>query len=347
MQTLKKILKCAGIVMGTFVLLVLIFHLIPRRPTMEANPFIVGRGNRPMVAAHAGGNLEFPGNTLEAMFNSYHVDPNVMFELDVNMTRDGVIILSHCRTLDRRSNVTGYIHDWYFADLVEQEVSFGYFHPIGSNGTRPLEMDLIPYTNYAGVSVTPLDVVYPLGVSPRHDYKFLVTTLEEAIRTFPNNLMTVEVKQSGDIGLQSVDAIIELMERLDAAYNTFARIGLASFHTSNFERFVELRETTHPQLMFSPSGSGLRPVYIAHWVGLDFIYNPQFTLAQIPTREGSLPLDTRHFIRALHRHNIAVQYWTINDEETMRHLISQGADAIVTGRPTLLKEILDEIFEQY
>jgi len=344
MQRLKKILKWVGIVIGALAVLILIFNLIPRRPAVEDNPFVVGRGNRPMVVAHGGGNLEFPGNTLEAMFNSYHADPNVFFELDVNMTRDGVVILSHCRTLDRRTNVRGYIHDWYFTDLVEQEVSFGFFHPVGNNGFRPFDMGLIPYTNYAGREVTPLDVPMPPGVAPRHETKFLVTTIEDAIRSFPNNTMSFEIKQFGELGLRAIDAVIEVMVRLDAEYNTFARVVLASFHNSNFERFMELRENAHPNLMFSPSASGLLPFYIMHWFGLDFLYNYPITVFQIPTHEGALPLHWRYFIRAAHRNNIAVHYWTINDEETMRDLISRGADGVTTGRPHLLRAVLDDMF---
>jgi len=316
--------------------------MIPRRNSVEYNPFLIERGTRPLLVAHGGGNLEFPGNTLEALFNTYSVYPNAMFELDVNMTRDGVIILSHCTTLDRRTNVQGNIHDWYYTDLIAQEVNFNFFSPI-RNGVRIDPEILIPFTNYAGRTVTPRDVSYPYGVRPRHDTIFLATTLEEVITTFPNNTISVEIKQRGEIGLAALDTVIDMMVRLDARYNTFGRMVLASFHSEIFERLVELR-ATHPNLMFSPNESGLITLYMTHWVGLDWIYNTPITMIQIPTRQGSLPLDTRLFIRAVQRHNIAVHYWTINNEEDMRHLIAQGADGITTGRPTLLKSILDELF---
>ncbi|MFA7529377.1 MAG: glycerophosphodiester phosphodiesterase family protein, partial [Bacilli bacterium] len=41
-----------------------------------------------------------------------------------------------------------------------------------------------------------------------------------------------------------------------------------------------------------------------------------------------------------HRRNIAVQYWTVNDEDTMRKLIKAGADAIMTDDPDVLCEVL-------
>lgn len=37
-----------------------------------------------------------------------------------------------------------------------------------------------------------------------------------------------------------------------------------------------------------------------------------------------------------------VHYWTINDELTMRQMVDAGVDGIITDRPDLLIEILEE-----
>jgi glycerophosphoryl diester phosphodiesterase len=47
-------------------------------------------------------------------------------------------------------------------------------------------------------------------------------------------------------------------------------------------------------------------------------------------------------MRAAKAHGLAIHYWTINDEDVMRELIEKGADGIMTDRPTLLRQILDE-----
>ena len=39
---------------------------------------------------------------------------------------------------------------------------------------------------------------------------------------------------------------------------------------------------------------------------------------------------------------MAMHYWTINDEATMRRLIERGADGIITDYPELLMSILNE-----
>ena len=70
-----------------------------------------------------------------------------------------------------------------------------------------------------------------------------------------------------------------------------------------------------------------------------------FACLQIPmsyTLKGiELKLDKKQYIDRAHRRNIAVQYWTINDEADMRYLIELGCDAIMTDNPRLLREVLN------
>ena len=339
MNVLKKILKIAGITLACLAVLISIFLLIPRPQSVSRNNFLVN-GGRPVLIAHGGGNLEFPDNTLEAFYNAFSIDPNVMMKTDVAITRDGVVILTHDLTLDRKTNVSGYVHDWNYSDLMEQEVDFNFHSPI-SGGFR--SVDPVPFRTYSGQTVTPLDVSYPAGVTARHPSRFLATTLEELIKAFPNNTINVEIKQTGEIGLEALVSVIEMMQRLDAQYRTFDRIVLASFHDDIYEELTRYHSQI-PNFMFSPNYGGAIKLYLTHWVGLDFIYNEPVTVLQIPVRQGPLPLDWRFFIWAVHRHNIAVHYWTINDAETMRALARKGADGIMTDRPALLKEVLDDIF---
>ena len=44
-----------------------------------------------------------------------------------------------------------------------------------------------------------------------------------------------------------------------------------------------------------------------------------------------------------HRHNMAVNFWTVNDEADMRRLIEPGADGIITDSPDLLLDVLADM----
>ena len=60
------------------------------------------------------------------------------------------------------------------------------------------------------------------------------------------------------------------------------------------------------------------------------------------TKAGPISINcaTKQFVNSAHRRNQCVAYWTINEEEDMRHLISIGADVITTNHPDLLAEVL-------
>lgn len=292
--------------------------------------------NAPLLIAHSGGNLEFPANTMEALYNAYLIDPNCLLEIDVNMTKDEEIILIHDTTFERTTNLVNIkVSDYNYQDLMDEEVDFSYDY---YNGVKQ------KYKNYDGVEVTPLDVTYPSGISPRHESKFLATRLEDVVKAFPNNLISVEIKQKNEIGLRALDLVIEMLDNLDEEYNTYQRISLASFNEEIQEKLVELKQTTHKQLMYSPATDGVTKFFVLQLLHLDIFFNEEISLLQIPMSDKGFNLATKNLITKANKHNIAVHYWTINDEEDMRKLINIGADGIMTDRPTLLKQIIDEYY---
>ena len=53
-------------------------------------------------------------------------------------------------------------------------------------------------------------------------------------------------------------------------------------------------------------------------------------------------LGTAKVINYAHKHNIAVQYWTINKESELEYLASIGADCIMSDYPDLLYKTIHE-----
>src|SRR5690606_36945850 len=51
----------------------------------------------------------------------------------------------------------------------------------------------------------------------------------------------------------------------------------------------------------------------------------------------------QQIINDAHRKNMAVLYWTVNDKETMKLLIQNGADGIITDRPDYLIQVIQEL----
>jgi len=74
-----------------------------RRTTMR-HPFFDSR--RPLVFAHRGGAGLAPENTLAAFDNGIALGADGI-ELDVHLSRDGVVVVHHDRALDRTTNLDG------------------------------------------------------------------------------------------------------------------------------------------------------------------------------------------------------------------------------------------------
>jgi glycerophosphoryl diester phosphodiesterase len=71
---------------------------------MSTNPWL--REHRPLSVAHRGHSIEYPENTLEAYRKSIELGIE-MIECDVNITRDGRLVMMHDATLDRTTSGTG------------------------------------------------------------------------------------------------------------------------------------------------------------------------------------------------------------------------------------------------
>jgi glycerophosphoryl diester phosphodiesterase len=71
---------------------------------MSTNPWL--RDYRPLSVAHRGHSIAYPENTLETYRKAIELGAE-MIECDVNITRDGILVMMHDPTLDRTTTGTG------------------------------------------------------------------------------------------------------------------------------------------------------------------------------------------------------------------------------------------------
>lgn len=336
----KNGLKIAAALLFSILTVWLVLALFPKEKNYAYENPMRKVGELPILIAHGGGNKEFPDNTLEAFYNAYSVDKNVMMETDVSITKDGVVILSHDTTLDRKTNVVGNISDWNYSDLISQEVNFGYTNKTDENERLIAGTEREIFKNELGLEVRPTDVSYPEGVLPRHESVFLATTLEELLVAFPENRINVEIKQEGELGKLALREVLRLLTKYDA----FGRVALASFHSEIYNEFLKLKEEggVPDGFIFSPAISGAAKYYILKTLGLDILFTDEIAVLQLPTKVAIFNLATKSLVDNAHSHNLAVHYWTINDVEEMKYLISIGADGIMTDYPHRLLAVYEE-----
>jgi len=328
-----KGLKIAGIVLAVLVLFWVVINVIPPRKNVEENPFIVAVGELPLLAAHRGGGLNNPENTMLAFREAVKTIGVDIIESDLYMTKDGHLVYNHDAYIDRTCNINGDISKeekenicadetkrHYIMDMTLQELqqyNFGYWFE-DENGVR-IYKD-VEDVAAAGLQIATVEALF-----------------EEFYESNPELMFIVEIKNGGDTGRNACKILSDALAQYPG-YEKQMVIG-----TFNGEIEQELKEN-YPHLLRGASVASAAPFVITQYLGLN-IFNPSdFACLQIPTSYDvgiEVPLDAKTIVRRAHRRNIAVQYWTINDEETMRQLIDMGCDAIMTDDPMLLKSVLE------
>ena len=168
----------------------------------------------------------------------------------------------------------------------------------------------------------------PDGTHPYRGRGLRVPRLEEILTRWPDARVNIDPKDD-----HTVEPLVALLDRLDA----WERVCVGAFSDARLRRVRQLgrgRACTSmgPAAVATAklsSASGRMPR-----LGADCL--------QVPTHQGPVPLVTGRFVRAAHRAGLPVHVWTIDDAPTMRRLLALGVDAIMTNRPRLLFEVLEQ-----
>ena len=84
--------------------------------TAMDHPYYAADLNYPLVIAHQGGDGLWPGDTMFAFQNAADLGVDVL-EMDVPITKDGILVLMHDETVDRTTNGTGEIESMTLDEL--------------------------------------------------------------------------------------------------------------------------------------------------------------------------------------------------------------------------------------
>src|SRR5881628_2643965 len=79
-------------------------------------PFLSGL-KRPAAIAHRGGARAYPENTLVAFERALSSHAMDVLELDVHLSRDGVLVVAHDPTVERCTNGSGAVSGFTVSEL--------------------------------------------------------------------------------------------------------------------------------------------------------------------------------------------------------------------------------------
>ena len=334
MSKKRKVLMILGIILAAIVLFFVVINVIPPKKNIENNPFVVGKGNLPMIAAHRGGGVSNPENTMLAFEEAVKTIGVDIIESDLYLTKDGYLVYNHDSYIDETCNVNGdvtleevkklcedrekrhYIEDMTLEEL--QQYNFGYYFE-NKDGDR-IYKDVTDFEEM-GLQIATVDKLF-----------------EMFYETHPDLLFIVEIKDGGERGIKACKILAETLDKYEG-YKDQIVIG-----TFNDEIETELKINYPELLRGAPTGSA-RSYVLTQYLGVNIFDKGDFACLQIPLSYDigiEIPLDKKTLVNRAHRRNIAVQYWTINDADEMRMLIEMGVDCIMTDDPVLMKQVLEE-----
>jgi glycerophosphoryl diester phosphodiesterase len=257
----------------------------------------------PLVIAHQGGDGLWPGDTMYAFEQAVEIGVDVL-EMDAHITKDGEIVLMHDEQVDRTTNGTGLIEDLTLAELRQLDAAYDWS---GDGGQT------FPYRGQ--------------GIE--------VPTLDELFQKFPEMRYVVEIKLTQN----PIDKpLCDLIHR----YAMQDQVMVASFHDEVMQNFRQ----TCPDVATSASRTEVRNFVLLGKVFLSAFLAPQYQSIQPPYDPKdslNIPIMTERFIREAHAKNIRVEPWTVNDPELMRQYVEWDVDGIITDRPDLMIEVLEEM----
>ncbi len=154
-----------------------------------------------LVIAHRGGAGLWPENTLYAFRQAVALGVDVL-EMDVQITKDGQIVVLHDSTVDRTTNGTGAVGDLTLAEL--RRLDAGYMWTADNGRSFP----------FRGCGLT-------------------IPTLAEVFAALPKTLMNIEIKPSGP-------SVAASLTQLIGDHGMAERVLVASFDVGILREFRRL-----------------------------------------------------------------------------------------------------------
>lgn len=274
-----------------------------------------------LVSAHRSGGGIFPENTMMAFEGCINSDTfqTDIFEFDLHITADDELIILHDNTLDRTTDAVEYFGE---EDIRPEEYTYEELRALNFGESFETDDGEHPYQGLRGD-----DVPDSLRVSSLRD----VLTYLQSNGNFD---YIIEIKNGGELGEKAADILYSTLKEM----KLLNHVVVGTFQ-NNVTKYLDEK---YPDMPRSASIIEVVKVYFNSLLGLDKkegVY--KFSALQIPSGLSILDLATTRLVNYAHRHNIAVQYWTINDTDMMQQLKDIGADCIMTDIPDVAYDVLN------
>src|SRR5262245_21773601 len=256
---------------------------------------------RPLVYAHRGGALLRPENTL-ASFDHGHAVGADGFELDVHLSKDGVVVVHHDRTLERTTSGRGALSERTADELAALDAGYWF---------RPSSRSHGPDFPFRGRG-------------------FGVPRLRDVLVRYPGVPLIVELKANDpQLARRTIDDIRDA--------DAVARVVLGSFGW----RVLHAARQYEPRIATGASREETRWALYRSWVHWP-LGRTAYREFQVPERSGSTTIVSPAFVAHARRAGLPVNVWTVDDADDMRRLIAWGVRGLISDRPDLAVAVVRE-----
>jgi len=258
-------------------------------------------GQRPRVIGHRGACGVAPENTLTS-FQQALKDGADILEMDVHLTADGVIVVSHDPTVDRTTNGSGRIAELTYAQIRQLDAG----HRFTADGGKTFP--------FRGQGIT-------------------IPSFSEVLESFPETPMNVEIKVHS---LALVNKFMDLLRRHKRLGDVM--VVLVAAEARSLSRLIR---KTEPSAFTGHSRWEVIWFLACTKLRMPWLFRPKSSALQVPEREGWLTVVTPNLVRYAHSLGMEVHVWTINEEAEMKRLLAMGVDAIFTDFPGRMRKLLN------
>ena len=154
-----------------------------------------------------------------------------------------------------------------------------------------------------------------------------IPLLQDIFDAWPQARINIDCKS--DAALQPLIKALRPPDVLD-------KVCVGSFSD---KRLSVLRETFGPSLCSSLGPKQVALLRVRSWIGVVKPFEGALA-AQIPLKQGPITLTDKRLVDDAHSAGLQVHVWTIDEPDEMEHLLDLGVDGIMTDKPLVLKQIL-------
>ncbi|MGE5587977.1 MAG: glycerophosphodiester phosphodiesterase [Clostridia bacterium] len=262
---------------------------------------------RPLVLGHRGAPRVAPENTLASFKAGLEAGVDG-FELDVQLSRDGRLVVIHDERVDRTTSGRGWVKDMTLAELKALDAG-SWFRPEGGGAT--------------GSGPGGRRVSGSCGVADAPFAGERIPTLEEVLELVAARcrLINIEIKS----GLVLYPGIEEKTVAVLKGFGILEKTVLSSFYHFSLRAVKALDSSVRTGVLYM---EGLvDPWAYAKQVPADALHPAFYAVAP-------------EIVACAHAEGLEVNTWTVDNPDDMRRMVAWGVDAVITNHPAAMLEVV-------